>query len=42
MLSKPVEKHSMKEFKCPDDQLFAKEAEYCLLVYNSLKENKKN
>lgn len=36
-LSKPVETHSMKEFKRPSDQLFAKGAEYCLLAYSPLK-----
>lgn len=41
MLSKPVETHSMKEFKRPNDQLFAKEAEYCLLAYNPLKKTRK-
>lgn len=41
MLSKPVETQSRKEFKRPNDQLFAKEAEYCLLAYNPLKKTRK-
>lgn len=41
MLSKPGETHSIKEFRRPNDQLFAKEAEYCLLAYNPLKKTRK-
>lgn len=41
MLSKPVETHSMEEFKRPSDQLFAKGAEYCLLSYSPFKKTRK-
>ena len=41
MLSKPVETHSAEEFKRPSDQLFAKEAEYCLLACSPLKKTRK-
>lgn len=41
MLSKPAETHSVKEFKRPSDQLFAKGADYCLLAYSPLKKTRK-